>query len=271
MNELLPYSGPAVPAGMYEPLPSGTLGLDAQRQEVFDMATAMLNPTGQRLYAELANQDEGQESGRHSGTFYHQLEVGVLVYGALSLVSSNSNSDTIRRAVAAANFHDMGKRREAVRQLITLPRRLDDDERAIVAQHTGFGAEDLTGAFHDERDEQIGAFCALHHHRPQPEVADSAANAELCQYAGLVRIADLTQAILMDWSRTYKADRMTHEGLLRGGSLVTDKAIEAILGGNTQRRFLGAAAASVVEIARQYMPAAEWISEQVHKARARVA
>jgi|GEM_PF-5681989 len=228
--------------------------LDGLSWQAYTTIISGLTPEGQTLLEKFAWQPERQPEGERSKSFLHSMRVGGLV-----LKASGEDADL---AVAAA-LHDMGKSRDDVRELTILPRRLSDEERAVVSRHSQYGHLDLEGCLWDKELEDLSRFVALNHHTKRPAWL-SMSEELLWDYTSLTQIADRTDALLLDWERTYKADRMTAEGLLHAdGTLNMDATLKEILREDVGRRFLGIKVSDIVEIGHMYMPKPDWIQEQV--------
>lgn len=242
-----------------------------------------LTPEGRVCLTELAMQPEGQSEDESSNTYRHSCYVGGLAVGALREISrfpTNELRGLEDVAAVCGVLHDIGKGHDAVRELITLPRVLTDDERATVGLHTLYGQEYIEQHVGVENDEgralrRIAAAVAYGHHRPYKfDLAVTRNTVELHQareeaeYTGLIRIADRCQAVFLDWGRPYKADRLTREGILTAeGELDVAKAVEAVMQDDVNRAYYGVRTDELVDYARQFMPSPEWIREALAKQR----
>lgn len=238
--------------------------LDEAAYQAFSLTIDALTPKGLRGYSRLAYQDENQPAGDYSRTFLHETRVGGL------LLSAGVSPE----ATIAGALHDTGKASDTVRPLLSKPGRFTQEERAVVANHAAYGATALEGALRDPDVNELAVFVAAHHHTPRPVQVTGARESYFWDVISLVQVADRSEALVVDWDGrlAYKADRMTHEGLLNDKGLpVMDKLIQEVLGGYAGQTYLGVRTVSILERALACMPPADVIQAGVQAQRQRQA
>jgi len=152
----------------------------------------------------------------------------------------------------AGFFHDVAKLLDPeINQLVNNGRTLTDDEWQIVNSHAARGGawamDNLTalesallpGVVHD----------ITNHHTDTP---DSKVNSG---FVHALQTADQTDAMLLDWTRTYKIARFTKEGLLDENHQPNLGAIVATIMRGKPERFFGIPTRRIVEIGVSLMPA----------------
>ena len=234
-------------------------------RQVLDLTWESLTDYGQELFARRAFQPEGQAEGDPSHTFRHELAVGGLV------LSATENPD----AAVAAALHDTGKGRSRVRELISSPVAIMDmteEERNTIRSHAAFGSEDLEGAIKDPALGELARFVAANHHTLYPAAPDPGER-PFWEVTGMVRTGDISQAILLDWRRQYKAARMAREGLInQDGYPIMDAIMEVVIPESERgRSYMGVPVTAVVEAAVQHMPTPEFIRDRLEQIRRQAA
>lgn len=254
--------GPHLPTG-YEHELRGSNELLALSIDAVGIALAELNPAGQEKLAQLAWQDEGQAREQLSKSFIHSAYVAGLVHGVLQEASLGGLHNV---GVLSAMTHDLGKSREAIREIVASDKELTPHTRVIMDNHGQYGYEDLEGLVRSKVSELVARTVAKNHcHQILPRQFNSRLEQELNQFVGLVQVADKAQAILLDWrGRPYKARRMRREGLLNEDYQInTEAARVTILGTNADLEFLGIKPEAVVNLAVAHMPSQKWIQENM--------
>jgi hypothetical protein len=177
---------------------------NVERAQVFATACEHLG-TG-AVWAWAAT-PEGQPPEDWSPTFQHQVAVAAL----MRMATCEAVSDSEQQVIALTGFmHDIIKLTDPeIGALVQSPRKLPAAEMAIVRRHAPLGGEfardnlievdDLTIADID----RIARAIANHHSDHKGD-----------DLSVLLQAADQAHAMLIDPSRTYRAERMASEGLL---------------------------------------------------------
>lgn len=254
-------NGALLPTG-YEHELQGPNDLLALSIDAVSIALAELNPAGQEKLAQFAWQKEGQAEEGLSKSFIHSAYVAGLVHGVLQEASVGSVHNI---SVLSAMTHDLGKSREAIREIVASDKELTPHTRATMDNHGQYGYEDLEGLANSKVGELVARIVAKDHCRQIPRQFDNRLERELSQFVGLVQVADKAQAILLDWQgRPYKAGRMRREGLLDKDYHIDIEAARAtILGTDADRKFLGIKPEAIVDLAVAHMPSEGWIQENM--------
>jgi hypothetical protein len=234
------------------------LALEKGASDTLDLILNNLTTKGLQDYEKRAFQEEGQPDGEFSKTFRHEIEVGALLLLAVGC----------EMTAIGGGVHDTGKGRDEILKIVTLGRFLEDAERQIVSEHPRMGAEDLDGAISDTELGDVAQRVACDHHNQRPEDFLDAYDKHVWDITSLVSVADRIQAVLLDWSRDYKADRMTREGLLdEAGRLVMDKVVAAVLKDDAGKGYGGVKVHDILDLAIACMPTADSIQQKVQSLR----
>lgn len=224
---------------------------EAERAEVLNIAIHHLG--GEAVWM-LAGAPENQGPRELSPTFQHQVAVGAL----MRMATPENVSEEEQHVIALTGFlHDIVKITDPeIGGLIQAPRKLTDDEFAVVRQHAPRGGEFVRDHLQisdlsPESLERIAT--AIERHHSDHEGDDLSA---------LLQAADQGHAMLVDPHRKYRKARMQSEGLLDadGNPIISD--ITGILLSRKPNFVYGVPLRRLAHIAIDLMPPLEQ-SEQV--------
>ncbi len=208
-----------------------------------------------------------QEFGGHpKATFAHSLRVGALMARAVTEFGDGAAyPENVALARSVGTLHDWGKYiTEGVMALIHSGRAASEEEFVKIRSHAPKGgahlaqvlAEQPPATAHQRSTLHHASYVATHHHSVLPAQPTDEGLRLSMDLTALTKAADAADAMLIDPTRTYRAERFRKEGLMSAtGALNMERIRESALRGLPEAAF-GVPLAGVVDLACDLMPVA---------------
>ena len=212
------------------------------------------NLVGEGLVTQMTRHDEGQPAGEMALTTAHALRVAALTeLAARPFLSEGKRT----RLVVAAFMHDVMKLFDPqINSIVHADRLLTPEDRLVLGTHAPRGGEfvlrELAGWLAPDLLNGV-AFDVAHHHTPLDMLATAGSDTD-AGYTTLLQTADVTDAVILDWTRRYKPERMLSEGSIDNfGQPVVETVTKKILNGKPETA-LGVPLRAIVDIAVPLLP-----------------